>query len=260
MKRYVYIIVCLIILLNNKSFAQSRGIMVSYKGVFDTYRPVEIKGMLYALSTTSIYEEDMNSSKLVKKTPKQTENGNKQIITSPLVNDNVFYITDLSLNKVTTFDYINYKKISKVEDVVNINWELINEKKVIDHVECYKAITNFRGRKWEAWYAPSISFSVGPYKFNGLPGLIIKMNDETNQYNFAVEKIEYLEGDLYANKLKQVQSVKYDVIQTLQEFIKEREESIEASFDGADKKRGTELIREKPNRSGMELVYEWEKE
>jgi len=40
------------------------------------------------------------------------------------------------------------------------------------------------GRHWIAWFAPSIPISEGPYKFSGLPGLIIKLSDSNNFWNF----------------------------------------------------------------------------
>lgn len=68
------------------------------------------------------------------------------------------------------------------------NWKLINETKVIDSIVCNKAEVNYKGRDWIAWYAPEIPFFYGPYKFNGLPGLIIKITDKTGDYDFELVK------------------------------------------------------------------------
>lgn len=60
------------------------------------------------------------------------------------------------------------------------NWEITTETKVIAGYSCYGAKTSFRGRDYIAYFTPEIPLSSGPYKFGGLPGLIleIKTSDE----------------------------------------------------------------------------------
>lgn len=55
------------------------------------------------------------------------------------------------------------------------NWELKNEQKEILGYQCSKAMVHFRGREFEAWYTPAIPVQNGPYKFHGLPGLILEV-------------------------------------------------------------------------------------
>ncbi len=50
--------------------------------------------------------------------------------------------------------------------------------------KCKKAICNFRGRKWTAWYTLDIPISEGPWKLDGLPGMIFKAIDSLNQFSF----------------------------------------------------------------------------
>jgi len=54
-------------------------------------------------------------------------------------------------------------------------WKLESEKKLLVGKECFKAETDFRGRHYTAWYAPSIPVPNGPWKFGGLPGLILEI-------------------------------------------------------------------------------------
>jgi hypothetical protein len=59
---------------------------------------------------------------------------------------------------------------------------------------CQKATCIFRGRNYEAWFAQGINVSEGPWKFNGLPGLILKITDSKQDYSFeaiSIEKIDY---------------------------------------------------------------------
>ncbi|HLV15042.1 MAG TPA: GLPGLI family protein [Xanthomarina sp.] len=243
----------------NNIFAQFQGVVIEYREYFDTDRPIERKATLYTTAATSIYEQDYGSSKQVKPTPAPDTNVVRQTF-KPLVNDNVFFKIDRTTNKLETFGYLVVEKKSKIIDDLNIKWQLLSEKKVIDDIECYKATTNFRGRKWEAWYAPSLPYPAGPYKFGGLPGLIINLSDETKKYNFAVTKIEFLKEELYQNKFDFFKNIPYDQIQSLKEFTIEREKIISEFFESEIRERGSERTREKQDRKGIELIYEWEEE
>jgi GLPGLI family protein len=53
-----------------------------------------------------------------------------------------------------------------------------------------KATCNFGGRSWVAWFAPELPYSDGPYKFNGLPGLIVKISDTRNHYVFEMTELQ----------------------------------------------------------------------
>ncbi|MGX1023596.1 GLPGLI family protein [Psychroflexus sp. MBR-150] len=77
-------------------------------------------------------------------------------------------------------------KVYKYEDDVDLNWKLINETDTINSLKVKKATTNFRGRDYIAWYSEEIPISDGPYKFKGLPGLIIKIFDTEKEINFSL--------------------------------------------------------------------------
>lgn len=55
---------------------------------------------------------------------------------------------------------------------------------------CQKATCTFRGRDFEAWFTPDIPVSNGPWKFGGLPGLILKVYDTRHLYTFECVRIE----------------------------------------------------------------------
>lgn len=71
-----------------------------------------------------------------------------------------------------------------------IKWKITNETKQINTFSCYKAIGDFRGRTYHVWFTPEISVSFGPWKLNGLPGLILEASDTKNQYMYYADKIE----------------------------------------------------------------------
>ena len=49
-----------------------------------------------------------------------------------------------------------------------------------------KATSKYNGRNYICWFAPSLPFKAGPWKLNGLPGLIFKAYDETNRISFEL--------------------------------------------------------------------------
>jgi len=66
-----------------------------------------------------------------------------------------------------------------------ISWTIQHEKKMIRQHSCQLATCTFRGRKYEAWFAPDIHIHEGPYKFGGLPGLILEIKDSQMQFYFS---------------------------------------------------------------------------
>lgn len=85
-----------------------------------------------------------------------------------------------------------YKTLFKIADCYpELNWTLTNESKKINDLVCKKAIVEYRGRTWEAWYAPSINLPYGPYKLHGLPGLIIEASDIEGRYYYKMAQLSY---------------------------------------------------------------------
>ncbi len=81
-------------------------------------------------------------------------------------------------------------------------WELLQETDTILGYNCLKATTSYAGRKYEVWFAPDIPFNDGPWKFYGLPGLILKAEDENRLFQFVAigleqykQKVEIVKDD-----------------------------------------------------------------
>lgn len=71
-----------------------------------------------------------------------------------------------------------------------MKWNITPETKTKNKWTLQKAVTNFGGRSWEAWFTNEIPFSEGPLKFNGLPGLIVELKDDKSNFNFELISIE----------------------------------------------------------------------
>lgn len=72
---------------------------------------------------------------------------------------------------------------------VSFDWKIINRTMMISGYSCQQATVAFAGRQYEAWFTRQVPISEGPYKFFGLPGLIIKINDIHNNYSFELVKL-----------------------------------------------------------------------
>lgn len=120
-------------------------------------------------------KEDKNFSKLG--TKKHTE---------PTFFD--FFITkNISEQKIYYYDRVAGKQIYYQEDRP-VNWEIMNIVEQQNGYRAQKAVVNFGGRVWTAWFTKEINISDGPYKFSGLPGLIVKLEDDKGDYKFDLVK------------------------------------------------------------------------
>lgn len=73
------------------------------------------------------------------------------------------------------------------DDESKMNWNISAEKAKIGSYNTQKATTEFGGRQWVAWFAADIPLQDGPYKFHGLPGLIVKVEDAGKNYSWELK-------------------------------------------------------------------------
>ncbi|MBK1894618.1 GLPGLI family protein [Chryseobacterium paridis] len=100
-----------------------------------------------------------------------------------------FIVKNIPEQKVYYYDRAVGRQIYYLEDRP-VKWEITNEVEKQNGYSAQKATVNFGGRIWTAWFAKDIHISDGPYKFSGLPGLIVKLEDDKGDYKFdLVQKI-----------------------------------------------------------------------
>lgn len=74
-----------------------------------------------------------------------------------------------------------------VQDSRRQEWKILLDKEKIGIFTTQKAICDFAGRKWTAWFTIDLPIQDGPYKFYGLPGLIVKLEDATKTHSFELK-------------------------------------------------------------------------
>lgn len=94
-------------------------------------------------------------------------------------------------NKLNILYNYSVYKFEVEEKTPTLKWNIGTEKKKILNLDCIKATTSFAGRNYIAWFTNDISVSDGPYKFTGLPGLILEINDTKNHYIHKAVGVNY---------------------------------------------------------------------
>ncbi|QQV01175.1 MULTISPECIES: GLPGLI family protein [Chryseobacterium] len=103
----------------------------------------------------------------------------------------------------------------KVAETRPIKWKIISEKQKIAEWNVQKAEADFAGRHWNAWFTTEIPIQDGPYKFHGLPGLIVKLEDNTKSHIFTLQgirNIDSIPSEVFSSKKIAVNLKQYDKI------------------------------------------------
>jgi GLPGLI family protein len=101
------------------------------------------------------------------------------------------------------FFYKNYEKDTLIyNEIISVNkqfvgekinlfdWEILpNSNITVLGFKCQVATTEFRGRKYEAVFCQEIAPYGGPWKFDGLPGLILSVRSLDNYFVIIPTKI-----------------------------------------------------------------------
>ena len=93
--------------------------------------------------------------------------------------------------KLTLLDKIMTDNYKVEEPMPKLEWEITSDTLTVCDYLCTRATTRFLGRDYEAWFTSEIPRSDGPWKLNGLPGLILKANDLKHDYSFTAVGIEH---------------------------------------------------------------------
>lgn len=147
------------------------------------------------------------------------------------------------------------------EDIFPIRWKLTTEEKKIGNVVCRKATGYFRGRDYEAWYAPEIPVSLGPWKFQGLPGLILEVYDTQKNIFISAESIELpvSVSELPSTWLSEGKEVEMITLQRSVELTDQQKDEIFRSIQ-AKLPRGAVFEMEDKKSSSIETNYEFNNE
>jgi len=66
-----------------------------------------------------------------------------------------------------------------------------------------KAKVEFRGRKYEAWFSEEIPINAGPWKFFGLPGLILEVGSADGAVSIRLSEIKKMNDTEFPSFIKE---------------------------------------------------------
>lgn len=159
---------------------------------------------------------------------------------------------------ISLHDYTAYKYELK-EDLPNLDWKLGTETKEILGYTCMMSTTTFAGRDYTAWYTLDIPISEGPYKFYGLPGMILEIYDSKNHYHFEAIGIVKLNAEIIIDN----QEYKKISLEEYRKFLKKIDEKpslilynpgIQIPKEGLDKYDRNHRERNKAKNNPIELT------
>ena len=168
----------------------------------------------------------------------------------------IFFI-DKNVNKLINKVWKFKKNYILSETIPNIPWKVKSEYKTVSGLYCQKAVGYFRGRVYTVWFTEEIPVSLGPWKLQGLPGLILEAQDDKGIFYYQATKIK-LNIDVPQINMPNINdsiSLKTFISKIQPEKIKEINNRLQAKVDRSitlDTSIGL-------NRSSFkELIYEWE--
>ncbi|WP_263601306.1 GLPGLI family protein [Chryseobacterium sp. PET-29] len=132
------------------------------------------------------------------------------------------------------------------EENPSFKWEIAKESKEILGFKAYAASTKYAGRKYYAYFTTELPIQDGPYKFCGLPGLILEIFDEKNDHHFlaiGISKEKKISIDDHIIKRKYIETSK-------EKFIEMRKNHTEAPLKRMFEMMNSNQIYEKKDANG----------
>ncbi len=128
-----------------------------------------IKAELFINDTISLFKIIPN---------KDAKNFETRIFVKNKIDEKAYFTENIMNVKLFVTDSLN-----------NMRWTLTNDTATILDFSCFSATTTFRGRNYTAFYTQSIQAQDGPWKFGGLPGLILSVKSGDNFIMWKAVKV-----------------------------------------------------------------------
>ena len=190
------ILIPVLLLFCNLSFSQNQRFSYDYSFVKDTLNKQEITKELMNLDILKegsvFYSRDVYVSDSIVNAyfDNQIKTTGSMNVDTKLLSQRKGNVKYKILKKYPDFKVFSALKIGmdsyKVADDRKIVWKILPDQLKIGEFNAQKATTEFAGRQWVAWFSTELPFQDGPYKFHGLPGLIVKLEDHTKTHQFEL--------------------------------------------------------------------------
>jgi GLPGLI family protein len=106
------------------------------------------------------------------------------------------FFKNLRTNIITVTEEIFLNSYQYKDSINDMKWRITEDTLTFLGYLCNKATTRFRGRNYNAWFTNEIPVSAGPFKFGGLPGLILLLKEDRGSFEFQCRSLEILKEKL----------------------------------------------------------------
>ena len=163
----------------------------------------------------------------------------------------------------------------KVSEDRKVDWKISSEKKKIGEFETQKATANFAGRNWIAWFTTDVPIQDGPYKFSGLPGLIVEISDQTGSHKMELKGLKKItetqqeelntqgkdipflkKKPIDVNRqqyVKQLKQYENDPVQGMRELLNRPNSKVKINVNGKDISEPKDILREMEKNAREEM-------
>jgi GLPGLI family protein len=153
--------------------AQDKELYVEYQ--FETkdgnsYEPIQLRANHQ--QSLSIIRKDMFPGGPVEGVPREMLEKMKYEITHVYMDyrENI-----IESDELLSFGIGMPERMCIKEKLNDFKWQITGNKEEVLGYQCQEAKTSFRGRDYLAWFTTEVPFKAGPWKLNGLPGVILKV-------------------------------------------------------------------------------------
>ena len=152
----------------------------------------------------------------------------------PRKDGSYYVVKSFSQRTVRNYDNAGLERFFYEEEPYEWHWTVSDATKEILGYECVEATTDFHGRKWNVWFSPEIPVQNGPWKLDGLPGLILEAESEGGQYRFVATGLQQTDKAMtpiyLANEYEKI--ARLDFLRAKRAFLDNPLGKIEARFGG----------------------------
>lgn len=190
--------------------AAAQNVEITYKVNENTNDPVLSTSLDYTLilkNQQSVYynnNEDLNQFKYQSFIEESRKIG--ELIMVKLSDNHYAYAKQDLFYKNYDKDTLIYneiilnKKIFVGEQIKLMKWDILSKSDtLILGFKCQKAVAPFRGRTYEAYFSTELGQYGGPWKFDGLPGVILSVKSQDNY--FVIEPLKILKNPKKENEI-----------------------------------------------------------
>lgn len=185
-----------VVLISAFTHAQNKRFTYEYSFATDSANKANVSKEMLVLDVVSTgskfysYGKFKDDSLKIVELKRQANSGSEILNFTPTYKGKIHYSISKNYPGFETFMHHSLGSDNyKILDDRKMNWKIIPEKQKIGEFESQKAEITMYGRKWIAWFTTEITIQDGPYKFHGLPGLIVKIDDHAKTHSFDLKGI-----------------------------------------------------------------------